>query len=107
MVDMEGVSGICLRSQVNISRAVRDGPQAHMTRDVNACVDGCFKGGADSVLVMDCLRHNIQSHMGVPRPQGRISDGRAAERAHAVSRRVRRGDPAGLPRDGRHKGGRA
>lgn len=54
MADMEGVSGICLRSQVNVGSAQYETGRKYMTWDANACVDGCFRGGADSVLVMDC-----------------------------------------------------
>ena len=53
MVDMEGISGICLSSQVKT-----DGPhyaqaRHYLTGDVNACVEGCFRGGAAKVVVRD------------------------------------------------------
>jgi D-amino peptidase len=53
MVDMEGISGICRCSQV-----LRDGEhyqtaRHYLTQDVNACVDGCFAGGARKVVVRD------------------------------------------------------
>lgn len=54
MVDMEGISGICLKSQVNRGSDQYEQGRRFMTWDVNACVEGCFQGGADAVLVMDC-----------------------------------------------------
>ena len=54
MVDMEGISGICLKSQVNRGSDQYEQGRRFMTWDVNACVEGCFQGGAEAVLVMDC-----------------------------------------------------
>ncbi|MFA6929741.1 MAG: M55 family metallopeptidase [Lentisphaeria bacterium] len=54
MVDMEGISGICLKSQVNKGNDQYEKGRQYMTWDVNACVEGCFQGGAEAVLVMDC-----------------------------------------------------
>ena len=54
MVDMEGISGIFLREQVNADDGCyyNEGRQ-YVTWEVNACVDGCFAGGADEVIVRD------------------------------------------------------
>ena len=51
MVDMEGISGICQRSQVSKGESAY--AQRYMTWDVNACVRGCLAGGATLVTVRD------------------------------------------------------
>ncbi|MEW6359750.1 MAG: M55 family metallopeptidase [Planctomycetota bacterium] len=51
MVDMEGISGICQRSQV--SKGDPTYARKYMTWDVNACVRGCLAGGAKKVTVRD------------------------------------------------------
>jgi D-amino peptidase len=52
-VDMEGISGVCRESQVmGDGRDYGQGRKLY-TWDVNACVDGCFKGGAKRVIVRD------------------------------------------------------
>ena len=51
MVDMEGISGICQRSQV--SKGDPNYARKYMTWDVNACVRGCLSGGAEKVTVRD------------------------------------------------------
>lgn len=53
MVDMEGISGICRRSQVSSDGAHYQSGRRYLTRDVNACVEGCFAGGAARVRVRD------------------------------------------------------
>lgn len=53
MVDMEGISGICRASQVSQEGAHYQVARKYLTLDVNACVDGCFAGGADKVVVRD------------------------------------------------------
>ena len=53
MVDMEGISGICRKSQVLTSGEHYQQGRRYLTWDVNACVDGCFQGGAESVTVRD------------------------------------------------------
>jgi len=53
MVDMEGVSGICRSSQVSSSGADYPAGRRLLTLDVNACVAGCFEGGAEKVTVRD------------------------------------------------------
>ncbi len=51
MTDMEGVSGICRSSQVGGEEYPAG--KRYFTWDVNACVDGCFQGGAEKVTVRD------------------------------------------------------
>ena len=51
--DMEGISGITQRSHVT-----KDGENYAlgcklMAMDINACIEGCFKAGADGVIVRD------------------------------------------------------
>ena len=53
MVDMEGISGICQRSQVVSDGAHYQTARRYLTDDVNACVDGCVLGGANKVVVRD------------------------------------------------------
>lgn len=53
MVDMEGISGICRSSQVVQGGAHYQLGRRFLTLDVNACVDGCFSGGANKVVVRD------------------------------------------------------
>lgn len=53
MVDMEGISGICRKSQVRPDGEHYQAARRFLTWDTNACVDGCFRGGADSVTVRD------------------------------------------------------
>ncbi len=53
MVDMEGISGICRASQVMQGSADYERSRKFLTWDVNACVEGCFDGGAKKVLVRD------------------------------------------------------
>jgi len=53
MVDMEGISGICRKSQVLPDGEHYAQGRKYLTWDVNACVDGCFAGGAEKVTVRD------------------------------------------------------
>jgi D-amino peptidase len=52
-VDMEGISGITLSEQVRRSEARYVEAVKLMAADANACVDGCFSGGATKVTVWD------------------------------------------------------
>jgi D-amino peptidase len=51
--DMEGVSGISNASFVTKNGANYETGRRYLTRDINACVRGCFKAGATEVLVCD------------------------------------------------------
>ena len=53
MVDMEGISGITHRKQVIPGEVCYDEGRQYMTWDINACVAGCFEGGATEVIVRD------------------------------------------------------
>jgi D-amino peptidase len=53
LTDMEGVSGICRSAQVSHGEPLYEAGRRYLTWDVNACVAGCFDGGATSVLVRD------------------------------------------------------
>ncbi|MCD6365635.1 MAG: M55 family metallopeptidase [Planctomycetes bacterium] len=53
MVDMEGISGIFRSSQVMSDGEHYQTGRKYMTWDVNACVEGCFAGGATKVVVRD------------------------------------------------------
>ena len=52
-VDMEGISGVCRESQVMGDGRDYSQGRKFYTWDVNACVDGCFLGGARRVIVLD------------------------------------------------------
>ena len=52
-VDMEGISGIFQSEQVVRGGALYQEGRRYLTQDVNACVDGCFQGGAKQVVVRD------------------------------------------------------
>ena len=53
MVDMEGISGICRASQVSKEGEHYKTAVRYLTADVNACVEGCFAGGAKKVVARD------------------------------------------------------
>ena len=53
MVDMEGISGICRSAQVSSDDAHYQAARRYMVWDVNACVEGCLRGGATRVVVRD------------------------------------------------------
>lgn len=53
MTDMEGVSGVCRRGHVARGEPLYGDGRRFLTWDVNACVEGCFAGGADEVVVKD------------------------------------------------------
>lgn len=54
MVDMEGISGVVLSEHVlRNERFYFDHGRKYLTWDVNACVEGCIKGGATKVVVAD------------------------------------------------------
>lgn len=56
MADIEGISGISSKSYVSASAnrpdLIAEGRKL-MTSDINACIEGCFKGGATQVIVKD------------------------------------------------------
>ncbi len=52
--DMEGISGVSCRGHVLSSEpALYATGRERMAADINACVAGCFQGGADVVIVRD------------------------------------------------------
>jgi D-amino peptidase len=61
MVDMEGISGICRRAQIGADIAEYQRGRRFMTWDVNACIEGCFNGGAKELIVRDahCSGFNL------------------------------------------------
>ena len=50
---MEGISGICRKSQVMPGGEHYQDGRRYLTWDVNACVEGCFDAGAERVTVRD------------------------------------------------------
>lgn len=59
--DMEGISGISCNLFVGLKEPCYHLGQKYMTADANACIRGCFNGGADEVMVYDghCAGTNI------------------------------------------------
>jgi D-amino peptidase len=53
MTDMEGISGVCRPGQVRHGDPLYPSGRRYLTADVNACVEGCFAGGATQVVVKD------------------------------------------------------
>lgn len=53
LVDMEGISGICLESHTTGGTPDYERARRWMTQDVNAAVQGAVDGGATEVLVLD------------------------------------------------------
>ncbi len=53
MVDMEGISGVYCSAQVDATMPGYAAARRYMTWDANACVAGCFDGGASRVVVRD------------------------------------------------------
>lgn len=51
--DMEGISGICRKSQVMSSEAHYSEGRKFMTREINACIQGRIDGGAKKIVVRD------------------------------------------------------
>lgn len=52
-VDMEGLAGIALPEQVKRGELRYDAAVRFISGEVNACVSGCFDGGAQAVTVWD------------------------------------------------------
>lgn len=53
MTDMEGISGVVKSSHVTADGAHYQQGRKYMTWDVNACIEGCFRAGAEKVVVRD------------------------------------------------------
>jgi D-amino peptidase len=53
LADMEGVSGIVSPEQVDPSKPSYSEGRKYLTWEINACVEGCIEGGADTVYVRD------------------------------------------------------
>lgn len=51
MVDMEGISGIFSKAQIQTGAPFFMAGRQYLTQDVNACIAGCFEGGARQVTV--------------------------------------------------------
>jgi D-amino peptidase len=53
LVDMEGISGICLEAHTTGGTAEYEMARRWMTQDVNAAVQGALDGGASEIVVAD------------------------------------------------------
>lgn len=63
-VDLEGISGISCRKYINSDEGRPDLialGRRYMADDTNACIEGCFRGGATEVIVKD--GHGTASNM--------------------------------------------
>ena len=54
MTDMEGISGVCRKGHVSGGDPLYAAGRRYMTWDINACIEGCFDGGATEVVAHDC-----------------------------------------------------
>jgi D-amino peptidase len=70
-VDMEGISGIVTPQQVMPGEARYEEARKFLTGDINACVEGCFRGGANRVTVWDAHARgqNLLWDQADPRPE--------------------------------------
>lgn len=73
--DMEGISGISSKDFVT-----RDGCRylkgcEYMVADINACIRGCFKGGADGVIVRDGHSSGVNIHWDQIDPRAELIQG--------------------------------
>ncbi len=80
MVDMEGISGICQRSQVNPSDGEYALGRKYLTWDANAAVDGCLAGGASRVVVRDAHSAGFNFLWEELDPRGEYIQGRSPVR---------------------------
>ncbi len=53
LVDMEGISGICLEQHTSADNPHYERARRWMTQDVNAAVQGAIDGGAKEIVVLD------------------------------------------------------
>jgi len=86
-VDMEGISGITLPEQVQRSEARYADAVKLMVGDTNACVEGCYRGGARAVTVWDA--HGTGCNMPWDRVDARaelIQGGSDHGRLHYIGR---------------------
>lgn len=57
MTDLEGISGVSSSCYISAARNRPDliaEARKYMAGDINACVEGCIRGGATEVIVKDC-----------------------------------------------------
>ena len=57
MTDLEGISGVSSSSYISAARNRPDliaEARKFMAADINACIEGCIRGGADEIIVKDC-----------------------------------------------------
>ena len=78
MTDIEGISGISSSSYVSASKnrpdLIAEG-RVLMAGDINACVEGCFQGGATEVIVEDCHGGGFNVTRSMIDPRADLIDG--------------------------------
>lgn len=84
MVDMEGISGIVRASQVMPDGADYQASRKYLVWDVNACVDGCFVGGARKVVVVDAHAQGFNFHWEDLDPRAEYIQGVSGERMPGI-----------------------
>lgn len=78
MVDLEGISGISGSSYCNASQNRPDliaEARTLMAGDINACVEGCIRGGATEVIVKDCHGGGFNVTRAMVDPRADLIDG--------------------------------
>jgi D-amino peptidase len=84
-VDMEGISGISGSEFISPSEDLNQTGRELYTRDVNACVKGCFEAGATEVVVRD--GHGSGKHLLLDELDSRVTviqGGTPGKRFHAI-----------------------
>ena len=87
MVDMEGISGVVLPEQVS-GTGEYERARKYITDDANACVEGCFNGGATDVLVVDAHWRGFSIHWDLFDSRATLSQGRSHHldgRMHSIA----------------------
>lgn len=78
--DMEGGSGICGREFVMGDGCHYQRGCEYMAADINACIRGCFKGGADGVIVRDGHNTGVNIRWDQIDPRAELIQGRGGNK---------------------------
>ena len=78
MTDLEGISGVSSSSYISAARNRPDliaEARKFMAADINACVEGCVRGGADEIIVKDCHGGGFNVTRAMVDPRADFIDG--------------------------------
>lgn len=78
MTDLEGISGISSPSYISASNNRPDliaEARKFMAADINACVEGCVRGGATEIIVKDCHGGGFNVTRAMVDPRADFIDG--------------------------------